>query len=225
MNSNDIPQYGLWSLAIINIAIFVMFAFSFSHPKTKRDWRSFSAFSAFIVALFVEMYGFPLTLYLLAGWLGNRFPGLDPASHNAGHLWEGLFGFTGNPHLNPIHLISDGLILGGFFLVSAAWKVLYQAIQTKTLATTGPYAVIRHPQYAGFVLVMFGFLVQWPTIITLIMFPILVAMYVHLARKEEAEVRDEFGEVYAKYAAVTPAFFPHLGGAAKLRGAPKEHPH
>lgn len=84
--------YGLWWLVIINSAIFIMFAFSFFKPATARDWRTFSAFSAFIIALFVEMYGFPLTIYLLSGWLQTRFPELDLLSHNSGHLWSTLLG-------------------------------------------------------------------------------------------------------------------------------------
>lgn len=102
----DPPAYGLWFLALVNAGIFILFALSFFKPATARDWRSLGAFSAFIVALFVEMYGFPLTLYLLAGWLGNRFPGLDPLSHDAGHIWPALFGWSGDPHLNPFHLLS-----------------------------------------------------------------------------------------------------------------------
>lgn len=203
--------YGLWSLVIINSLVFIIFAFSFAKPQSKRDWRTFGAFSAFIVALFTEMYGFPLTIYLLSGWLASRMPGIDLFSHDAGHLLEELFGWRGNPHFGPFHILSNILIVAGFFVLSSAWKVLYRAQRRHTLATTGAYARIRHPQYAGFVIIMFGFLLQWPTIVTLAMFPVLVYMYLRLARREEKEVRDEFGETYARYAERTPAFFPHIG--------------
>jgi len=206
----EAPAYGLWSLVIINSAIFIMFAFSFTEPKTKRDWRSFGAFSAFIIALFVEMYGFPLTIYLISGWLVRRHPGLDPFSHDAGHLWNTLIGWKIHPHFDPLHILSNVIIFGGFILLAAAWKVLYEAQKTHTLATTGPYAHVRHPQYDGFILIMFGFLFQWPTIVTLIMFPILVAMYVKLTRREEREVLAEFGEQYRRYMSTTPAFLPRL---------------
>ena len=209
MTSSD-SGYGLWPLVILNAAIFVVFAFSFTHPHTSRDWRSFGAFSAFIVALFTEMYGFPLTIYLLSGWLQNRFPGVNLLSHNNGHLWETLFGWKGDPHLNPIHLLSDGLIAGGFLLLASAWGVLYRAQRSHTLATTGVYARLRHPQYAAFITIMLGLLIQWPTILTLIMFPILVVMYVRLARREERDALATFGSAYAQYAAQTPGFFPRL---------------
>jgi protein-S-isoprenylcysteine O-methyltransferase Ste14 len=206
--------YGLWPLVIINTAVFLIFAFSFARPRTRRDWRSFGAFSAFLVALFTEMYGFPLTIYLLSGWLASRYPGIDLFSHNNGHLWETLLGWSGNPHRNPLHLLSDLVIGGGFILLAGAWAVLYKARRAGQLAATGLYAVIRHPQYVGFMLIMFGFLLQWPTLLTLVMFPILVTMYVRLARREEREVLAEFGDVYARYAARTPAFFPRLSQTA-----------
>jgi protein-S-isoprenylcysteine O-methyltransferase Ste14 len=207
--------YGLWSLVIINSLIFIIFAFSFTKPRTARDWRSFSAFSAFIVALFVEMYGFPLTVYLMSGWLLRRYPGLDLFSHDAGHLWNTLLGWKINPHFDPLHILSNVLIFGGFILLSAAWKVLYEAQQSGTLATTGPYARVRHPQYVAFILIMLGFLFQWPTIPTLLMFPILVYMYVRLARREEQEVLREFGDAYRRYIDSTAAFFPRFGGRAR----------
>ena len=205
----DESAYGLWSLVVINSLVFIIFAFSFTKPRTSRDWRSFSAFSAFIVALFVEMYGFPLTIYLLSGWLVRKYPGVDFFSHDAGHLWNTLVGWKINAHFDPLHILSNILILCGFILLSAAWKVLYEAQRTGTLAVSGPYAYVRHPQYSGFILIMFGFLLQWPTLVTLIMFPILVTMYVRLARREEQEVTEEFGDQYPRYAARTPAFLPH----------------
>ncbi|BAV33292.1 isoprenylcysteine carboxyl methyltransferase [Sulfuricaulis limicola] len=209
------PAYGLWTLVVINSAVFIIFLYSFAKPQTTRDWRSFGAISAFLVALFTEMYGFPLTIYLLSGWLQSRYPGVDWLAHDAGHLLETLFGWKAYPHFGPFHLLSFAFIGGGFILLSNAWRVLYAAQKNRTLATTGPYARIRHPQYVGFVLIMLGFLVQWPTILTLAMFPVLVFMYVHLARREEREVEREFGEVYARYAARTPAFIPRLAAAPR----------
>jgi protein-S-isoprenylcysteine O-methyltransferase Ste14 len=208
--SEPMPAYGLWALVVINSAVFIIFAFSFFKPQTKRDWRSFGAFSAFIVALFTEMYGFPLTIYLLSGWLQSRYPKIDWLSHDAGHLPEMLFGWKANPHLGPFHLLSFAFIGGGFVLIANAWRVLYEAQRQGALATTGPYAFVRHPQYAGFILVMFGFLLQWPTLLTLVMFPVLVWMYIRLARSEEREAEAEFGEAYAHYAARTPAWLPRL---------------
>lgn len=209
------PAYGPWSLVVINIAVFAIFAFSFTRPCTARDWRSFGAFTAFLVALFTETYVFPLTIYLLSGWLQRRYPGLDLLAHDAGHLWETLLGWRGDPHLNPLHLLGNVLIGGGFVLLAAAWRVLFAARQAHQLATTGPYAYVRHPQYSGFILIMSGFLLQWPTLLTLAMFPILVWMYVRLARREEREVRDTFGERYLHYAAMTPAFLPRLPRATR----------
>jgi protein-S-isoprenylcysteine O-methyltransferase Ste14 len=207
---NDSPAYGLWILVLINSAVFIIFAFSFTKPKTKRDWRSFGAFSAFIVALFAEMYGFPLTLYLLSGWLGSRFPQLDIFSHDNGHLWHTLLGMKGNPHFDIFHILSNILIFAGFILLASAWDVLYRAQRENRLATTGAYAYVRHPQYVAFILIMFGFLLQWATILTLLMFPVLVWMYVKLARREEREAREQFGKEYHAYAAQVPAFFPRL---------------
>jgi protein-S-isoprenylcysteine O-methyltransferase Ste14 len=216
MMSVEPPSYGLWSLVIINSLVFIIFAFSFTKPKTQRDWRSFSAFSAFIVALFVEMYGFPLTIYLLSGWLSNKIPGLDPFAHDSGHLLEDLFGNRSNPHFGPFHILSSVFIVGGFFLLSSAWRVLYTAQRHHRLAKSGPYAKIRHPQYVGFVLIMLGFLLQWPTILTVLMFPILVIMYVKLARAEEKEAKAQFGNEYDTYAANVPAFFPRLSAGKEL---------
>ena len=213
--SHDGSGYGLWLLVFINSAIFIMFAFSFYKPQTARDWRTFGAFSAFIIALFVEMYGFPLTIYVASGWLQTRYPNLDLLSHNSGHLWSTLLGEKGNPHFGPLHIMSYVFLGFGFYLLSSAWNVLYHAQRNHTLAKTGPYSRIRHPQYVGFVLILIGFLLQWPTLLTLLMFPFLLLMYARLAITEEADMLTQFGAEYEAYVVRTPRFIPSF---------PKEYP-
>lgn len=205
--------YGLWTLVIFNSAIFLMFAFSFFKPQTARDWRTFGAFAAFIVALFAEMYGFPLTIYLLSGWLQTKYPNLDLLSHDAGHLWSTVLGEKGDPHFGLLHIGSYLFIGFGFYLLSSAWNVLYHAQRRARLATAGPYAYVRHPQYVAFVLILVGFLLQWPTLLTLLMFPILLAMYGRLSVTEEEEMHSRFGATYDAYAARTPRFLPRLSSA------------
>jgi protein-S-isoprenylcysteine O-methyltransferase Ste14 len=201
--------YGLWFLVVFNSGLFILFAASFFHPKSKRDWRVIGGFSAFVIALFTEMYGYPLTVYLLTGPLAGLVPGVD-LSHKAGHLWTDLIGWKGDPHLSPFHLASYLFIGGGFWMIAAAWRELYAAQRRSRLATAGAYARVRHPQYLGFILVMAGFLLQWPTFATLTIFPILVVVYRRLAIREEREVAAEFGSAYSAYAARTPRFLPHL---------------
>ena len=214
MNDNG---YGLWTLVVFNSLLFIVFAASFFHPKSNRDWRALGGFSAFIVALFTEMYGYPLTVYLLTGPLGGLVPGVD-LSHNAGHLWTDLIGWKGDPHVSPFHLASYVFIGGGFWLIAAAWKILLAAQKNGVLATTGPYARVRHPQYLGLILIMAGFLLQWPTLATLAMFPILLLVYRRLASREEREVGGQFADAWQRYATVTPRFLPrrHLSPTAPL---------
>jgi len=200
--------YGLWTLAVLNAALFIFFAYTFYTPSTRRDWRSLGMYSAFIVALFAEMYGFPLSLYFLSGWLSSRYPEVNWLSHDAGHVFEMIFGWRANPHFGPFHILSMVFIVWGFWLLSSAWAVLYRAQRLGEMAATGPYARIRHPQYVAFVLIMFGFLLQWPTLITLAMFPVLVVAYWRLSKAEERDSLARFGEPYARYLAATPAFLP-----------------
>jgi protein-S-isoprenylcysteine O-methyltransferase Ste14 len=207
---HESSAYGLWGIVLIESAFFIVFAFSFTRPKTSRDWRSFGAFSAFIVALFTEMYGFPLTIFLLSGWLARRYPGVDFMSHDSGHLLHTLLGMKGDPHMDPLHILSEVFIVAGLFLLVSSWRVLYAAQKSQALATTGPYSYVRHPQYVAFIAIMLGFLLQWPTIPTLVMFPVLVWIYLRLAKAEEKEAQAEFGRDYLDYAREVPAFIPHL---------------
>lgn len=210
MQSINLNDYGLWSLVFINSFIFILFAFSFTKLKTKRNWQSFGLFSAFVVAYFTEMYGFPLTIYLFSGWLSTHYPGINFFTHDGGHLFHTLFGLKGDPHFDIFHITSLVLIFLGLIITARAWGVLYKAQKNDRLATTGPYSYVRNPQYLGFILVMTGFILQWPTLITLILFPILVTLYVRLAHKEEKEMIQKFGEKYKKYVETTPMFIPQF---------------
>ena len=215
--------YGLWVLVVFNSLLFIIFAASFFHPQSRRDWRVLGGFSAFVVALFTEMYGYPLTVYLLSGPLAGLIPGVD-LSHNSGHLWNDLIGWKGDAHVSPFHLASYAFIIGGFWLIASGWKHLYAAQKERRLATDGPYAHIRHPQYAGLILIMIGFLLQWPTFATLAMFPILLVVYRKLAIREEREVAASFGPAWDAYAAGKPRFLPHLRELGTSRRAARAEP-
>lgn len=197
--------YGLWVSVISNILIFGLFTFFAFRPTTKRDWRTLGAFTAFLVALFSEMFGFPLTIYVLTSILGKRYPVLNPLSHDNGHLWVV---FTGDSPilLNIVHLVSNVFIFGGLIIIAIGWRGIYSG--NGELVTSGIYRFIRHPQYSGFMLMILGFLIQWPTIITLLMAPFLIVLYVRLAKKEEKKMEELFGEKYMEYRKQVPAFFP-----------------
>jgi protein-S-isoprenylcysteine O-methyltransferase Ste14 len=201
-------DYGNWFLVILNVILFIYFLKSSFKPRTKTDWRTFNTFGAFIVALFAEMYGFPLTIYLLTSLFGTRL-GID-FTHDNGHLLNTLLGIKGDPHFSFLHILSYGLIIGGFTMLSNAWEILYKAQKQRRLALRGIYTYIRHPQYLAFILIIFGFLVQWPTLITLLMAPILIWRYIRLAKIEELEMSKQFGLSYSAYLKRTPAFIPSL---------------
>lgn len=217
--------YGLWLLAAINALFFIFFAWSFYKPLNARDWRGLGMFAAFVVALFAEMYGFPLTLYVLSGWLSTRFPDVNWLSHDAGHLLEMLFGWRANPHFGPFHIASFVLIGAGFWLLGKAWPVLYRAQREGRVAREGVYARIRHPQYAAFALILTGFLLQWPTLITLVLYPVMLVAYARLARREERDSLQHFGPEYATYMRDVPAFVPRRrAGRATVERSGHGHP-
>lgn len=198
--------YGLWPLVAINIALFVGFLLSFAKPGNKVEWRSLGLFTSFIVALFVEMYGFPLTIYLLVSWLGNKYPVADPFSHESGHLLGVFFGIRSD-HGTLLHLLSNILIIGGVILVAKGWSAIHKAAG-QPVTFEGPYKHVRHPQYAGFIAVIAGFLIQWPTLVTLLMAPILILRYVLLARSEEKYMLQTFPKEYGDYMRKVPAWIP-----------------
>jgi len=210
MHGQNTYAYGMWPVVAFNILLILFFALSFVKPKGRFEWRSMGLFIGFVVALFTEMYGVPLTVYFLSQWLGTRYPVLTPFSHNNGHLWLVLLGLSNSGiAMTLLHLISNGIIFLGFYLLYAGWSLIYKS-EGKHLVTAGIYCHIRHPQYAGLFLITLGFLIQWPTLITLILWPFLIFAYYRLAKREEADVAKQFPEEFAAYKAAVPAFFPRM---------------
>ena len=192
--------YGDWGLAIISIILFFLFITLLPYRRNEKGGRaSKGILAAFVVALFAEMYGFPLTIYILSWAVGYQ----NPLTHDAGHLLYPELGM-----LSPLHFASIAMIAGGILLVSEGWSKIYKAADT--LVTDGVYARVRHPQYLGILLVTSGFLLQWVTIPTAIMFPILVWVYCRLARKEERHMESIFGTAYSDYKRSVPMFLPRL---------------
>ena len=197
--------YGMWPAAVISIGIFIFFTLSYLKPKKRWEWRSMGAFSAFTVALFTEMYGFPLTIYILTSTLGSKYPVIDPFSHINGHLWVALSG--GSMYVwGLVMLVSWAVIIGGLVIMGKAWKQIHKA--NGEMVTSRLYRLVRHPQYSGLFLITVGFLIQWPTIITVVMWPILMLMYYRLARREEREMEMKFEAKYTEYKQRVPMFVP-----------------
>jgi protein-S-isoprenylcysteine O-methyltransferase Ste14 len=206
----ELYAYGIWPAAVISIGIFFFFTLSYLKPQKRREWRSMGTYSAFVVALFTEMYGFPLTIYILTSILGSRYPVIDPFTHINGHLWVAL---TGGSTLVwvLVMIVSNAAMFGGLIIMGKAWKQIHKA--NGELVTSGLYRRVRHPQYFALFLITMGMLIQWPTIVTAAMWPVLMFMYYRLAHKEEKEMERHFGDGYANYRRQVPMFFPRSSSA------------
>lgn len=199
-------HYGHWGIVVVIILFVSWVLYRYIAPKTWREWGSAGLVEAFVIALYAEMYGFPLTIYLLTGFLGIDLP----FSANTGHLWATLLGY-GTAGAIVEMIIGWSFIVLGIVLLSAGWRSVYQARHEGRFACDGLYGVIRHPQYTGIMLAVFGQVVHWPTVITLALFPVIVLAYVLLARREEQDMLKRFGARYTQYMRDVPRFFPRRG--------------
>lgn len=205
MYSEGVSLGGNWEITIIMIVVVSWILYKYIVPKNFKEWRNAGLIQAFIVALYAEMYGFPLTIYLLTSFLGIDIPWL----HTRGHLWGTLLGLGDTGAMIEM-FIGFIFIFAGLILMARGWKLIYGAQKTDGLITNGIYRYIRHPQYTGIFIALFGQLIHWPTVITLLLFPVIVWAYYHLARKEEKAMILKFGDAYRTYMLGVPMFFPKL---------------
>jgi protein-S-isoprenylcysteine O-methyltransferase Ste14 len=168
---------------------------------------------AFIIALYAEMYGFPLTIYLLTGFFGIDLP----LTASSGHLWATLLGYGEGGAMVEM-LLGYAFVFLGISLLIEGWREVYRARREERLAMEGLYGVVRHPQYLGIFLALFGQLMHWPTILTLALFPVIVWVYVRLAHREEDQLIRRFGEEYLAYRRRVPMFFPRWRDWRRLFG-------
>lgn len=203
--TENISHSGAWGLALITIVAASWVLYRYLAPKTWREWAGAGMVQAFIIALYAEMYGFPLTIYLLA-----RFFGLDGGGLSA-NLWSTLLGLGSTGMLISM-LLGYVLVVIGIAIFLQGWRELYRARRENQLATDDLYGLIRHPQYTGLFIALFGEgVVHWPTLFSVGLFPVIVLVYLSLSRSEERRMLEQFGEKFCAYQRRVPMFVPRWG--------------
>ena len=194
-----------WGIAAIVIVIVSWVFYRYFAPSGWREWTGAGLVQAFIIALYAEMFGFPLTVYLLI-----RSFGID-REYVSANLWSTLLGL-GETGMFVSMLLGYSLAIIGVGMFIHGWREVYRARKENRLVTGGLYRFVRHPQYTGLFLALFGEgVVHWPTIFSVGLLPLIVLAYYFLARKEERDMLRIFGDEYREYMKNVPMFIPRRG--------------
>jgi len=214
---NEVMRIGYFNWWLVGgyVILLAIFLFGILRPRRDSEWKSAGAAQAWIIALYAEMYGTPLTAYLVMGWLGRSQE--DAETHFNGHLWPVIFGADESSIVYAqfaCTVLGQALILIGAILAIIGWRQIHAAVKSDSMATEGLYRYLRHPQYTGFFLFLVGSVINWPTLITVATLPLLWFVYLRLARMEEKDAIATFGDRYRAYMSRTGRFLPWLGRVA-----------
>jgi protein-S-isoprenylcysteine O-methyltransferase Ste14 len=185
-----------WHIVVLNIFIFITFLIPLSFRR-KINWKEYGLVTAFFVSLFIEMYGIPLTIFFISKSLNYSY--YETANIVIDFTFLGV-----NIAMDIAMLYATILMSVGMVIIIIAWITLYKKIKTQELVNTGIYSVSRHPQYFGFILIILGWFIGWPTLLTAIFTPILIYKYVKVCQIEERELNHI--KKYQKYKKLVPFF-------------------
>ncbi|SDG72039.1 methyltransferase family protein [Desulfosporosinus hippei] len=191
-------------LGVVFFIVLYSFVLLFIPFYRKMDKKPAGTYLAFIIAFAIEMHGIPFSMYVISWIIGKKLP----EGILWGHTFVSTIGFWGM-------YINITCVIIALLLILNGWYNIYKRYWSKdagkgSLVTNGVYRYIRHPQYTGLLLLSLGMIAEWATLPMLLLYPVMIVMYVRLARREEKDMLAEFGDEYWKYMKQTKMFIPFI---------------
>jgi protein-S-isoprenylcysteine O-methyltransferase Ste14 len=182
LTNPSFPSFGRWDYFVFMTLLTLAFITAGFLPFQKVEIGEYGLATAFVVSFFYEMFGFPLTLMVIDILLEKQFPLSGFAGLKAAHLWVTL----GLMDYSSAHLFSGIAIVAGAVLVIVGHLTLHAG--KGQIVTSGIYRYLKHPQYIGIIVITGGMLIEYPTLLGLAMWAVLISVYVRRAKQESREV-------------------------------------